>query len=86
MSAEIVSFNDKLLLSKETIDDNPHFQKQKKPEIQNGFISITKNKTKWWRCLHSKNIKGKKVQCICIISNSKYSCLSNEQKINLKNQ
>ena len=84
--------NDKPLSSKEAIDGNSDFQKQKKPTIENGFISITKNKTKWWRCTSTTTIHGKTAQCICIISNLKYQIsnlkyqsLSNEQKQNLHN-
>ena len=73
----------KLLSSKEAIDGNRKFQKHKSPQIENGFMSITKNKAKWWRCTHRTKIGSTTIQCICIISNAKYEKLTADEKAQL---
>ena len=80
----MIQANNKLLSSKEVIDGNPDFEIHKNPTFQNGFISITKNKTKWWRCNHSEERRGKRVKCICIISNRKWEKLTDFQREHLK--
>ena len=82
--AELKAKNNKLLVSKFAIDASADFKKQKHPSYQYGFITITKNKNKWWRCTEKVVKNGQILHCICAISNSKYQTLTQEEKQNLK--
>ena len=80
----IIQKNNKLLSSNTIIDGNPDFQRQQRPMKENGFSTITKNKNRWWRCTQMTGKEKNILRCICIISNTRYQSLSDEEKKNLK--